>query len=182
MELNSLVKIVKTRKRRVGRGKGSGRGKTAGRGTKGQKARGKIKLDFEGGQLPLIKRLPLLRGKWRNKSLKKKPFVVNIRYLNIFPKETIIDTETLIKSGVIPVQARTFGVKILGDGNLLVPLTVQLPCSGGAKTKIEKAGGKIEKEKKDIKKEEGPRKTNDQPKPLRPAKQEKPKKEKVTNE
>ncbi|TSC54380.1 MAG: large subunit ribosomal protein L15 [Microgenomates group bacterium LiPW_16] len=144
MKLNELPKITKKPKKRVGRGAGSGRGKTAGRGTKGQKAREKIKLGFEGGQLPLIKRLPLKRGKGRNKPIKPGPIIVNVKYLNILPKNTEVDLETLIKARIVKEdEARSFGVKILGDGELLLPLTVKLPCSGGAKEKIEKAGGKV---------------------------------------
>jgi len=145
MELHKLPKIVKSPKKRLGQGHGSGRGKTAGRGTKGQKAREKIKLGFEGGQLPLIKRLPLRRGKGRNKSLKVKPIVVNLKYLNLLPKESEVTLETLIKAKIVKEdEARKFGVKILGDGELNVPLRVSLPCSHRAKAKIEKAGGKIE--------------------------------------
>lgn len=145
MELHKLPKLVAPPKKRLGRGSGSGRGKTAGRGTKGQKARGKIKLGFEGGQLPLIKRLPLRRGKGRNKSLRPGPLVVNVKYLNILPENTRVDLQTLIQAKIIKEdEARSFGVKILGDGELNVPLTVKLPCSGGAKEKIEKAGGKVE--------------------------------------
>lgn len=140
-----LPKLPKSPKKRLGRGHGSGRGKTAGRGTKGQKAREKIKLGFEGGQLPLIKRLPLRRGKGRNKSLKPGPIVVNIKYLNVLPKGSLVDLETLIQTRIVKEdEARQFGVKILGDGELNIPLTVKLPCSGGAKEKIEKAGGKVE--------------------------------------
>lgn len=143
MELHQLPKLVKTPKKRLGRGHGSGRGKTAGRGTKGQKARGKIKLGFEGGQLPLIKRLPLRRGKGRNKSLKIKPVVINIKYLNILSKGSEVTLETLTKAGIIKEDEARFGVKILGEGQLDIPLTVKLPCSGGARKKIEKIGGKI---------------------------------------
>lgn len=70
MNLSQLPKIVHRSKKRIGRGHGSGKVKTAGRGSKGQKARGKIPAGFEGGQLPLIKRLPLLRGKGKNISRK----------------------------------------------------------------------------------------------------------------
>lgn len=145
VELHKLPKLVASPKKRLGRGHGSGRGKTAGRGTKGQKAREKIKLGFEGGQLPLIKRLPLRRGKGRNKPIKPGPIVVNVKYLNILPKDTQVDIETLIKAKIVKEdEARAFGIKILGDGELLLPLTVKLPCSKGAKEKIEKAGGRVE--------------------------------------
>ncbi len=142
--LHKLPKLTETRRKRVGRGHGSGRVKTSGRGTKGQKARGKIKLGFEGGQLPLIKRLPLRRGKDKNKSLRAGPIVVNIKYLSILPSGSKVDLETLIKARVVKEdEARAFGVKILGDGEIKIPLTVCLPCSHGARGKIEKAGGKI---------------------------------------
>ncbi|MBI4999709.1 50S ribosomal protein L15 [Candidatus Gottesmanbacteria bacterium] len=144
MELHKLPKLLKSPKKRLGRGHGSGRGKTAGRGTKGQKARGKIKLGFEGGQLPLIKRLPLRRGKGRNKSLAPGPIVVNIKYLNVLAKGSQVDLETLIKARIVKEdEARAFGVKILGDGELKIPLKVSLPCSKGAAEKIKKAGGEV---------------------------------------
>lgn len=144
--LNKLPKLLKRPKKRLGRGHGSGRGKTAGRGTKGQKARGKIALGFEGGQLPLIKRLPLWRGKGRNKSLGVNPIVINVKYLNLLPKDSEVTLATLIKAKIVKEdEAKIFGVKILGDGELKVPLIVRLPCSGGAKKKIEGAGGKVVK-------------------------------------
>ena len=88
MKLDQLPKITTKKKKRLGRGYGSGKGgHTVGRGAKGQKARGKVKLGFEGGQLPLIKRLPLKRGKGKFKSFKKKPLVVNVRFLNLLPKK-----------------------------------------------------------------------------------------------
>jgi large subunit ribosomal protein L15 len=142
--LNRLPKITTKKKKRLGQGHGSGRGKTAGRGTKGQKARGKIPLSFEGGALPLIKRLPFRRGKGRNKSLKKKPIVINVKVLNLLPENSVVDIATLVKHKIVDEkEAREFGVKILGEGELAIPLTVKLPASKGAKEKIEKAGGKL---------------------------------------
>ena len=76
MKLSNLHPIVRRPKKRIGRGHGSGKVKTSGRGTKGQKARDSVPLGFEGGQLSLIKRLPLLRGKGRNASMKVKAFAV----------------------------------------------------------------------------------------------------------
>lgn len=144
MKLNELPKLTDRPKKRLGRGHGSGRGKTAGRGTKGQKARGKIKLGFEGGQLPLIKRLPLKKGKGRNKSLKAGPIVVNIKFLNMLAPNEEVDLETLIQAKIVKEdEARNYGVKILGDGELKIPLKISLPCSHGAAAKIEKAGGKV---------------------------------------
>lgn len=143
MEVHDLPKTVTRSKKRLGQGHGSGRGKTAGRGTKGQKARGKIKASFEGGQLPLIKRLPLKRGKGRNKSLKTKQLAVNVKYLNVFAKDAVVNLASLIKAGILNSGAVKERVKILGDGELKVALRVELPCSKGAKLKIEKAGGEI---------------------------------------
>lgn len=144
VQLNTLVKITKKGKRRLGRGHGSGRGKTAGRGTKGQKARGKIKPTFEGGALPLIKRLPFRRGRGRNKSFKRNPIILNVKVLNFLPKNSTVDLDNLIKQKIVVAEdANLFGVKILGDGELSIPLTVELPTSKGARKKIEKAGGKV---------------------------------------
>lgn len=145
MELSSLPKITKKSKKRLGRGYGSGKAKTAGRGTKGQKAREKIKFGFEGGQLPLIKRLPVRRGRDRFKPLSKKPLVLNIKYLNLLPQGTVVDLDTLIKYKMVKEdEARKFGVKILGDGEINKPLIIKLPCSHRALEKIKKAGGKVE--------------------------------------
>ena len=145
MALNKLKKIKKSGKKRLGQGHGSGRGKTAGRGTKGQKAKGKISLSFEGGALPLIKRLPFRRGKGKNKVFKKNPLVVNIKVLNLLKKDSVVDIETLIKNRIVDEKdAKMYGVKILGDGDLRIPLTVKLPISKGAASKIKKAGGKVE--------------------------------------
>lgn len=142
--LNKLPKITGQKKRIIGRGHGSGRGKTAGRGTKGQKARGKIKQTFEGGALPLIKRLPFMRGKSRNKSFRKKALVINVKVLNLLPKDSVVDVDLLVKHKIVEKEeALLFGVKILGEGELKIPLTVKLLVSKGAREKIEKAHGKI---------------------------------------
>jgi len=142
---NTLVKVKTKNKRRLGRGYGSGRGKTAGRGTKGQKARGKMPLGFEGGQLPLIKRLPLYRGKGRNKSWREKPLVVNLKILELLPKDTEVNKETLVKYNIIKKEdIMKFGVKILGDGELTKSLIIKLPISKSAAKKVEAAGGRIE--------------------------------------
>lgn len=144
MELNKLPKIKTKQKRRIGRGHGSGRVKTAGRGTKGQKARGKIKPIFEGGALPIIKRLPFRRGRGKNKSFKKKAIILNVKVLNLLPKNSVVDIASLAKNKIIDIdEANTFGVKILGEGELTVPLTVKLPTSKGARKKIDKIGGKV---------------------------------------
>ena len=144
MELSNLPRITQKESRRVGRGHGSGRGKTAGRGTKGQKSRKNIPLAFEGGALPLVKRLPFLRGRGRNKVFKPHPIAINISSLNKFSKKTTIDIDTLIKYGIVGDVARNLGVKILSDGDLSVLLMVKVPVSAGARKKIEKAGGTVE--------------------------------------
>lgn len=139
-----LQKTTTKKLRRVGRGHGSGRGKTSGRGTKGQKARRNIALSFEGGALPLIKRLPFRRGKGRNNSLKAKPVVVNIKALELLPAKSVVDIETLIKHNiVVESEAKKFGVKILGDGEISKALTIKLPITNSAKKKVEKAGGSV---------------------------------------
>jgi large subunit ribosomal protein L15 len=145
MNLSSLPKITIRKGKRLGRGHGSGRGKTAGRGTKGQKARENIKLTFAGSSLQAswLKRLPLWRGKGKNKPLREKPTIVNVKYLNIFKPNSEVTLESLKKANI--VDSRATSVKILGDGELTIPLTVKLPVSKGALKKIEKAGGKAEK-------------------------------------
>ncbi len=144
-QLHELPKVVTKSKKVVGRGHGSGRGKTAGRGTKGQKARGTIPHYFEGGALRLIKRLPLLRGKGRNKVFLAKPVTIQVGALNSLKKDSVVDFAALIKQGLIAEEeAKRRGVKILGDGNLEIPLVVKVPVTAGAKAKIEKAGGQVE--------------------------------------
>ncbi len=146
MNLHNLEKIKAKSKKRVGLGHGSGRGKTAGRGQKGQKARNSVPLRFEGGALPLTKRLPFLRGKGRNKSLQEKPVVINVEALNVFAKGATINEESLVKQGLATKELiDRKGVKILGRGNMTVALTVQLPVSKGAEEKITKAGGNVTK-------------------------------------
>lgn len=143
--MQNLPKITTKKMRRLGQGHGSGRGKTSGRGTKGQNARSRRALSFEGGALPLIKRLPFRRGKGRNVSLKLTPIIVNIKVLNLLPPKSVVDIETLIKHNIVTgADAKKFGVKILGDGDLKHPLTIKLPISNSARAKVEKAGGTCE--------------------------------------
>ena len=144
MNIHTLPAVVGTKKRRLGQGHGSGRGKTGGRGTKGQKARGKIPLRFEGGALALIKRMPFHRGKGRNKVFRKKPIVINIKILNLFKKDEKVNIKSLSLYNIVDEkEAQIYGVKILGDGDLKNPLIVELPTSASALKKIEKAGGKV---------------------------------------
>ena len=140
-----LQKTTTKKLRRLGQGHGTGRGKTGGRGQKGQNARSRRALSFEGGALPLIKRLPFRRGKGRNPSLTNKPVVVNLKALNLLPAKSLVDIELLIKHNIVAsADAKKFGVKILGDGDLKHALTIKLPISNHARTKVEKAGGTVE--------------------------------------
>lgn len=141
MELSKLPKIVTKSKKRLGRGHGSGKVKTSGRGTKGQNARGTVPAGFEGGQLSLIKRLPLLRGKGKNRSQKGETVLVETGRLNQLPKNTAVTLDVLKKIGII--EKKTRRVKIVSGGSLGAPLTVSLPCSKSAQRLIEKAGGKV---------------------------------------
>jgi len=156
MNLSSLPRLNEKSKKRIGRGYGSGRGgHTSTRGSKGQKARGDIGLFFEGTKLKKswLKRLPLLRGKGKLKPAKVS-FGINIGRLNLFKENEVVDIESLKAKGLLPKSfSKNVGVKILGEGELKVPLTIALPCSAGALKKIEKAGGKILKEelKKELK-------------------------------
>ena len=133
---------VKT-KRRKGRGPGSGLGKTAGKGQKGQKARHPgafSKLAFEGGQLPLQRRLPKV-GFWNPFS--RNLATVNLRDLAVFDASSVVDAEAL--RGKRLVRGQFDGVKVLGNGDIDRPLTIRAHAfSATAKEKIEKAGGKAE--------------------------------------
>lgn len=141
--LSQLTKSTQRKKRRVGRGHGTGRGKTAGRGTKGQKSRGSIPTGFEGGQLPLIKRLPLYRGKGRNKSIRNTTLIINLKYLNLLPSGSVVSRETLIKYHLLKKEHVVAQIKILGEGEVKHPLTIELPISKSAAQKVEKAGGSV---------------------------------------
>lgn len=143
--LKNLPKLVTRRKRRLGRGEGSGRGKTAGRGTKGQKARDTIRAGFEGGQLALIKRLPLYRGKGKDKQHAKKQLVINLKYLELLPANTKVTKEALVVHHLVRKEdVENYHIKILGDGKLTKVLTISLPISKNAAKKVEAVGGKVE--------------------------------------
>jgi large subunit ribosomal protein L15 len=147
MQLNNLTKITTKQKRRLGQGHGSGRVKTSGRGTKGQNARSSRSLSFEGGALPLIKRLPFRRGKDKNNSYRGKPVLVNLSLLNVFKANAIVDLKSLVSNNIVKEkEAKVYGVKILGDGKLEHALTVKLPASKSAEEKITKAGGHVERD------------------------------------
>ena len=126
---------------RRGRGHGSGNGKTAGKGHKGQKARsGATRTGFEGGQMPLYRRLPK-RGFTNRNSLEI--VAINVDVLNRFENDTEVTVATLVEAGVI--KNPKDGVKILGNGELTKKLTVKVNAfSAGAKEKIEALGGTVE--------------------------------------
>lgn len=141
MSIHNLVKTTHKKKKRIGLGYGSGRAKTSGRGTKGQKARGKIRLGFEGGQLPFIRRLPYKRG---FKSLSKKPLILNLNVFNYVKDGSEVTLENLVEWKIIPADWE-HGVKILGDGELQKKIIIKgISCSKSATVKIEKMGGKVE--------------------------------------
>ena len=127
---------------RKGRGEGSGNGKTAGRGQKGQWARsgGGVRVGFEGGQMPLTRRIPK-RG--FNNIFAKRLESVNVSVLEKFEDGAVINAETLLAEGIL--SKCEYGVKILGNGSITKKLTVQASAfSASAKEKIEAAGGKAE--------------------------------------
>ena len=132
------VKDVK----RIGRGHGSGNGKTAGKGHKGQKARAGrgIRAGFEGGQMPLHRRIPK-RG--FNNIFATPYTTINVAILNRFEDGAVVNAEALLNAGII--KKAPYGVKILGNGKIEKSLTVQVAAfSESAKAKIEAAGGKAE--------------------------------------
>lgn len=144
MKLHELSPVEGSKKsaKRIGRGHGSGQGKTAGKGHKGQKARaGKgMRLGFEGGQMPLQRRIPK-RG--FNNIFAKNIVTVNVGTLNKFEDGAVVDIAALVEAGV--VKNSFDGVKVLSNGNLTKKLTVKVTAfSEAAKAKIEAAGGKAE--------------------------------------
>jgi large subunit ribosomal protein L15 len=144
LNLSNLKPASGSRKKRkrVGRGNASGNGTTCGRGAKGQKARagGSVPLWFEGGQMPIYRRLPK-RG-FKN-PFRKEYAIVNIRDLAGFEKDSVIDRKALRDKGKIP--SLSVSVKLLGNGDIDVPLTVKLDkASQAALDKLQKAGGSFE--------------------------------------
>ena len=144
MELNSLTNTpgARERRKRVGRGCGSGLGKTSGKGQKGQRSRKghKHKLVFEGGQMPLMRRLPK-RG-FNNAAFNAKALAVNLADLEKnFEAGAEITVETLAKKGFSDNKQPK--IKILANGELTKKFTVKVPCSAAAKAKIEAAGGSV---------------------------------------
>ena len=144
MKLHELSPAAGSKKdvKRIGRGAASGQGKTAGKGHKGQKARAGrgMQVGFEGGQMPLQRRIPK-RG--FNNIFAKEIAAVNVSALNVFEDGTTVTIEALVNAGL--VKKALDGVKVLGNGELSKKLTVQVNAySDAAKQKIEAAGGKAE--------------------------------------
>lgn len=144
MKLNELSPAegsVKSRKR-IGRGVGSGQGKTAGKGSKGLKARsgGSVRPGFEGGQMPIHRRLPK-RG--FTNIFKTQFAILNLRNLSIYESGSIVDPNSLIQNGL--VKGKFDAIKILGLGDITTSLVIKsCEVSKSAKEKIEAAGGKVE--------------------------------------
>jgi large subunit ribosomal protein L15 len=144
MKLNELSPAKGSRKapKRLGRGVGSGTGKTAGRGTKGYNSRsgGGVRPGYEGGQMPLQRRLPK-RG--FTNIFKKNIAIINIRDLARFEKGSVVDAEALAQAGL--VKGKRDGVKLLGQGEIKFALDVKVnQVSKSAREKVETAGGKVE--------------------------------------
>lgn len=137
---------ARTAKKRLGRGIGSGLGKTSGKGHKGQWARsgGGVRVGFEGGQMPLIRRLPK-RG--FNNHFKKVYTIVNLSDLAGFEAGSVVDKATLLENGLVKYVKGDAGLKVLGNGEINVALTLKAAkFSASAKAAIEKAGGTAEAE------------------------------------
>jgi large subunit ribosomal protein L15 len=144
MKLHELSPASKSRKvkRRLGRGVGSGRGKTAGRGSKGYNARsgGGVRPGYEGGQMPIQRRLPK-RG--FTNVFKKRIAVINIRDLSVFKSDSVVDEKALVAAGL--VKGKQDGIKLLGAGQINVALNVKLNhASKSAIEKVKAAGGSVE--------------------------------------
>ena len=147
MELHNLAPAPNSKKRvtRVGRGRGSGIGKTSGRGEAGQNKRsgGGTRPMFEGGQIPLIRRLPKI-NRFSNARFKKVYSLANVADLEALPANTVVTAELLKEKRIIG-KIEKDGLKILGNGKITKPLTIKAnKWSETAAKKITKAGGKIE--------------------------------------
>ena len=120
---------------------GSGKGKTAARGMKGQKKREKVKIGFEGGQLPLYQRLPQRRGIGNIQNIKK--FTITTTQLNRLSSGSLVNANSLKEAGFVPTSVSNPKIKIVYSGKLEKKLKINLPASKKALSIIEKAGGKI---------------------------------------
>lgn len=144
--LNQLPPVKFKPKRRLGRGYGSQKGgHTSSRGQKGQKSRNKLPIWFEGGQLPLIRRTPFIKGKSRFNSLKPKPVTITLDELNAFKANSTVDLKSLSTTlRLSSQQLLNQGAKILASGQIKKALIVKVPASKTAAKAIQKAGGRVE--------------------------------------
>lgn len=145
MKLNELTSGGNAKAYRKGRGAGSGNGKTAGRGHKGQNARsgGGVRPGFEGGQMPLYRRMPK-RG-FNNKRFAPDYIEVNVGDLEKLADGAVVDAKALAEAGIITLPKVNDGIKVLGNGELTKKITVKaVKFTASAKEKIEKAGGSAE--------------------------------------
>lgn len=152
MELLTLTNLkpaagARKKKKRVGRGIGSGHGKTSTRGQKGQHARNTVAPGFEGGQTPLFRRLPKLRGKGKGAMplgpTRKHYGIVNLEQLERLPAGTVVTAQSLREAGI--VKGRWDGLRVLGVGEITKALTIQANhFTASAQEKIEAAGGTAE--------------------------------------
>ena len=152
MELLTLTNLKpavgsRKKKKRVGRGIGSGHGKTSTRGQKGQRARYSVPIGFEGGQTPLFRRLPKLRGKGKGAMplgpTRKHYGIVNLEQLERLAPGTVVNAQMLRENGI--VKGRWDGLRVLGVGELTKPLTIQANhFTATAREKIEAVGGTAE--------------------------------------
>jgi len=146
MNIQSLKPAENSRfkEKRLGRGIGSGTGKTSGKGHKGQNARsgGGVRVGFEGGQMPLVRKLP--RRGFNNANFKKQYSIVNLNELNKFDENAVVDANALIEKGFFS-KVEEYGVKVLGNGKLEKALTIKASkFSKSALEKIKKVGGTAE--------------------------------------
>ncbi len=141
--LTNLPKLTKTGKKRLGRGRGSGvGGHTVGRGQKGQKTRGIIPLWFEGGQLPLVRRTPFIKGKHRFQVINDQPTTVNFDLLSKhFEDGAVVDSANLTKVLKVSEKVAKYGFKVIATGKLTKKLEIKVSASAGAIKAIEAAGG-----------------------------------------
>lgn len=148
MKLHELPKTTTKSKKRLGQGYGSGKGgHTSSHGQKGQNSRGSLPLWFEGGQLPQIRRFPFVRGKRRFDSLKPETVIVSLTQLNQFAANTVVDLKKLVEARIVTQKdLETKRVKVVANGTIEVPLTVELSASEAAIRLIVAAGGQVNRE------------------------------------
>ncbi len=154
MDLSNLVKSKNIRAaKRIGRGESSGKGKTSGKGYKGQKARGSVRLGFEGGQLPIIKRLPFKRGVGNNLAVNK--LTITLEQLKNYAAGEIVNAESLVKKGLIKKAAKHPVIKVVAKGEIDRPLKIHILATAKAKELIEKVKGEVISFKKPVAEEKG---------------------------